>query len=274
MIPERCAHMEDLPINARRAYDDLANDPKYQHFVRIPDRIIQCIDFFGITCDRATVWKRLHAYYLFIGVVDDAIDSGRIDAGRLILDYLSGPAPQFDEASCRSSVRLITEVLKSHISDEVYPLMMNKFRELYEEVVSERDATAIDSYIGHRRSVGSLTAELSYLLVRPALNGDHEVLLHFMKQVGAIGCLIDSLIDLSADQRLGLLGFKPGVMDYTKLIICILRDGLRVSLKHLGLSALFLQAIGDNLRDRFVRPQNSRALYAVADRKDKAASVA
>jgi hypothetical protein len=86
--------------------------------------------------------------------------------------------------------------------------------------------------------------------------------------------LIDSLIDLSADQRLGLLGFKPGVMAYTKLIICILRDGLRVSLKHLGLSALFLQAIGDNLRDRFVRPQNSRAFYAVADRKDKAASVA
>jgi hypothetical protein len=266
--------MTIIPSDVTRAYQKLANDPKFQHFVRIPDRIIQCIDYFGIECDRATARKRLHAYYLFIGVVDDAIDSGRIDAGQLVLHHLSKPASQFDSVSSCSSVRLITAVLKSHMSSEVYPLMMDKLRQLYHEVVSEREATSIDSYISHRRSVGSLTAELSCVLIRPALNGEHESLLHFMKQVGAIGCLIDSLIDLSADRRHGLLGFKPSVMDYSKLIICILRDGLRVSLKHLGLSALFVQAIGDNLRDRLGRPQSPVALYAAAERKDEAASVA
>src|SRR6266852_3890904 len=219
--------MESLPGDVRRAYQKLAEVPKYQHFIRIPDRIIQCIDYFGVACDQASARTRLRAYYLFIGVVDDAIDSGRIDAGRLILDNLSTPAPVFDEAARSSSVRLITEVLKCNISEDAY-LMMNTLRTLYREVMGERGATSIDSYIEHRTFVGSLTAELSYLLIRPCLSDNSEKLCEFMKQVGAIGCLVDSLIDLGADRRLGLLGFKPGPMDYTKLIARILRDGLRV----------------------------------------------
>ena len=266
--------MEKLPSGVRRAYRDLANLPKYQHFVRIPDRIIQCLDYFGIACDRTTAGKRLHAYYLFIGVVDDAIDSGRIDAGRLILDSLRTRAPVFGEAARHSSARLITEILKFQISDGTYPMMLDKLQDLYGEVVSERSATSIDSYIRYRRSVGALTAELSYLLIRPDLNDDSEKLCDFMKQVGAIGCLVDSLIDLSADRRLGLLGFKPGLMEYTKLIICILRDGLRASLKHLGLSGLFLRAIVDNVRDRFRADRNVLHGSFVSDRKDEAASVA
>jgi hypothetical protein len=266
--------MENLPNNVRQAYQDLADLPKYQHFVRIPDRIIQCIDHFGVTCDRPAVRTSLRAYYLFIGVVDDAIDSGKIDAGRLILDYLNARAPVFDEAARRSSVRLITEILKCHINDQIYSLTMAKLRELYSQVVSERSATSIESYIEHRKSVGSLTAELSFLLIQPNISGDPQTLLQFMKEVGAIGCLVDSLIDLSNDRRLGLLGFTPRTMDYVKLALCSLRAGLRVSLRHPGLSGLFLQAIADNIGDRFraVRdyPQHSFG----TDRKDEAASVA
>src|SRR5260370_11735467 len=266
--------MESLPGDVRRAYQKLAEVPKYQHFIRIPDRIIQCIDYFGVACDQASARTRLRAYYLFIGVVDDAIDSGRIDAGRLILDNLSTPAPVFGEAARNSNVRLITEVLKCNISEDAYPLMMNKLTTLYREVVGERGATSIDSYIEHRKFVGSLTAELSYLLFRPCLSDNSEKLCEFMKQVAAIGCLVDSLIDLSADRRLGLLGFKPGPMAYTKLIALILRDGLRVSHKHLGLCGLFLLAIVDTLRDHFRADHNVRQHSFVSERKDASAGVA
>jgi hypothetical protein len=266
--------MESLPGDVRRAYRNLAGDPKYQHFIRIPDRIIQCIDYFGIPCDQALARTRLQAYYLFIGVVDDAIDSGRIEAGRLILDNLSTPAPLFGEAARSSNVSLITEVLKCNISEDAYPSMMNKLSTLYREVADERGATSIDSYIEHRKFVGSLTAELSHVLIQPDLIGEQEALLQFMKQVGAIGCLVDSLIDLSADRRLGLLGFKPGPMDYTKLIARILRDGLRVSLKHLGLSGLFLLAIVDNVRDRFRADHNLLQHSFVSERKGASGGVA
>ena len=266
--------MNHLPPNVRRAYHNLAELPKYQHFVRIPDRIIQCIDYFGIACDRATARKRLHAYYLFIGVVDDAIDSGRIDTGKLILEYLRTPAPRFDEEARRSSARLITEILKFHISDEIYALMMDKLRELYQEVVSERRATSIDSYIGHRKSVGALTAELSYLLIRPGLSNDNEKLCEFLKQVGAIGCLIDSLIDLNKDRRLGLLAFHPGMMDYAKLIASILRNGLRVSVKHPRLYGLFCRAVVDNMRDPFRAERIFPRPSFASDRKGAAAGVA
>jgi hypothetical protein len=266
--------MDYLPGSVGRAYQAIADDPKYKHFVRIPDRILQCIDYFGIACDRVATRTRLHAYYLFIGVVDDAIDSGRVDTGTMILEYLSTPAPLLDEEVRRSSVRLLTEILKSHVNDETYPLMMSLLRQLYREVVGERAATSIGSYLEHRQSVGSLTAELSYVLIRPTLIGEHEPLCRFMQQVGAIGCLVDSLIDLSADRRLGLLGFKPGIMDYPKLFICILRDGLRMALRHPGLSRSFLAAIVDNLHDRFRAARTSPQHSFVSERKDEAASVA
>jgi hypothetical protein len=263
-----------LPADARCAYEAVARDPKYQHFVHIPDRILQCLDYFGVACDREVARTRLHAYYLFIGVVDDAIDSGMMDSGGFILERLSKPSPRFDEETNRSSVKLVTEVLKCVVDNETHPLMMTRLRELYAEVVNERTATSIESYLNHRKSVGTLTAELSYLLIRPSLSGGHEPLCRFMKQVGAIGCLVDSLIDLSADRRLGLLGFKPGVRDYVQLITCILRDGLRVSLKHPDLFKLFLQAIVDNVHDRFRGERNFPHHSFVPDRKDEVARVA
>ncbi len=265
--------MENLPTDVRRAYQKLADDPKYQHFVRIPDRIVHCIDYFGIACDRGIVRERLHAYYLFIGVVDDAIDSGRINTGKLILEQLSTPVPEFDERAGHSSVRLITDVLKDHISDKSYPLMIPKLRKLYREVVGERVATSIDSYVGRRKSVGSLTAELSYLLIRNDLGGESEHLCDFMKQVGAIGCLIDSLIDLNRDRRLGLLAFRPGMMDHAKLVVAILRNGVRVSIRHPRLYRLFFDAVVDNMRDPFRAERTVQQRSFVADRKDEAASV-
>ena len=265
--------MDYLPSKVRRAYQDLANDPRYRHFVRIPDRIIQCIDYFGIACDRASARKRLRAYYLFIGVVDEDIDSGRIGAGKFVLEYLSRPAPEFDDETSRSSVRLITEILKAQISDSTYPMMMDKLRELYSEVVSERGANSVDSYIVHRKSVGALTAELSYLLIRPDMRDDNEKLRDFMKQVGAVGCLIDSVIDLNKDRRLGLLGFHPGMMDYVALMVAILRNGLRISLRHPRLFGLFFRAVVDNLHDPF-RAERTQPPAFAPDRKDEAASVA
>jgi len=255
-----------------REYHHLAADPKYQHFVHIPDRILQCIDYFGITCERAVTRERLHAYYLFIGVVDDSIDSGQMGTGSLILDYLNTAVP-FDESVRQSKVKLVTEMLKRQTDDETRPLILNQLRQLNEAVIKERAATSIESYLEQRRAVGALTAEASYVLIRPGLSGEIEPLLRFMRQVGAVGCLIDSLIDLSADRRLGLLGFKPGVRDYGKLLGCILRDGLRVSLTHAGLCRLFVAAIVDNVRDRFRAERSLQPAFA-PDRKVEPASVA
>jgi hypothetical protein len=264
--------MNDLPTDVRLAYRDLANDPKYQHFVRIPDRILQCIDYFEIDCDREITGARLQAYYLFIGVVDDAIDSGRIDTGNLILQHLATPAPRFDQPIA-SRAGLVTEILKFYICDQSYPLMLDKLRELYKEVVSERSATSIGSYIGNRNSIGALTAELSYLLILPGLNRDGERLSRFMQHVGAIGCLIDSLIDLHRDRQLGLLAFTPGLTDYASLIVTMVRDGLNVTLRHPRLFQLFLRAVIDNTRDPFrAQPVFTRRL--ISDMKDKTAGVA
>jgi hypothetical protein len=68
--------------------------------------------------------------------------------------------------------------------------------------------------------------------------------------VGEVGCLLDSVIDLRSDERLGLLGFKPTVADRLHLAARTLLEGCEVSLRHPRLLGLFLEAALDDLRDR------------------------
>ena len=266
--------IENLRPDLQRAYRAIAGDPKYAHFIRIPDRIIRCIDYFGINCERAIAKDRLLAYYLFIGVIDNALDSAQIETGRLVLEYLKIPQPCFEEAGVDSDVRVVTETLKSKISEESYFSIREKLGRLYQRVLRERGAASICELMRFRKAVGALTADVSYQLIRPSLDRQHEGLRRFMKNVGAVGCLIDSLIDLGADRRLGLLRFKPSIADYAALSRHALIEGLRVLFAYPALLGLFLPAIIDNLRDRFGRRQPLAYERPVSDRKEPVARVA
>jgi hypothetical protein len=123
---------------------------------------------------------------------------------------------------------------------------------LYKTVCQERSALSIEAYIEVREVVGRLTADLSYVLISPLLDGDEKTLRAFMQNVGAVGCLVDSVIDLSADQRRGLVSFMPTSRDYLKLTLAALRQGLSIGLRHPRLAGLFAHAILDNVRDRFI----------------------
>ena len=60
---------------------------------------------------------------------------------------------------------------------------------------------------------------------------------------------MDSVIDLRSDARLGLVSFSPTLNDRLNLTNQMLREGLRILLKHPRLLGLFLEAITDNLLD-------------------------
>lgn len=245
-MPETIADARDFDL----AYQAIARDPRYAHFMNIPERIIRCLDHFGITCNRVEVSQRLRAYYLFIGVVDDRIDRGELEIGKGILDRFNDRVPCSADRTVGSRVSLVTEVLKQNIGDDVYPAVVGKLRELYGAVVAERKVETIAAYIEQRKVVGRLTAELSFVLIRSFLEGDRKDFRPFLERVGAVGCLVDSVIDLKADARLGLISFKPTISDFRKLLIATLREGLNVSLKHPPLLGVFLEAVGDNVRDR------------------------
>lgn len=234
-----------------RRYLAIANDRKYEHFVRIPGRITRCLDYFGIDCNRVAVERRLRSYYLFIGVIDNAIDSGQVEAGQIVLKRFDSRSACFDESAELSDVALMTEMLKSEISDENYPEMFGTLSELYEEVVREQTADSMLNYIERRKSVGRLTARASYLLIRPLLIEKNDTACRFMERVGAIGCLVDSVIDLRADRRMGLLNFRPTPINFIYLSLSTLRSGISLSLEHPRLLGSFFQALADNVMDRF-----------------------
>lgn len=250
-----------LQTDIERLHQTISQDARYGHYVRIPERICRCLDYFKVSSDRTAVKERLHSYYLFIGVVDDVIDSSRPEEGREILKQLENRTLFFNEDTKQSRAKVVTEVLKYHITLDIRPLILAKLEDLYQAVVRERQSKTMRYYIEQRKIIGCLTAELSYLLIRPLLKREHKDLCLFLQSVGEVGCLVDSFIDLRADDRRGLLSFRPTLKDYLNLTVQMLREGLTVIQRHPRLLGLFSMAIGDDLFDRLW----ARAAYSISD---------
>jgi len=237
-------------INNKQHLDRIARDPRFSHFTRIPARIIRCLDHFHIQCDRIAAGRILRAYYIFIAVVDSAIDSGESQTADIVFEHLANPIPPNQPEL--SDVALITQHLRLQLDESVSLKFQHQLRWLHETVRQERNAVSIEAYVDVRRAVGQLTADLSYLLISPLFEVEASDLRTFMQQVGSVGCLIDSMIDLRADQRHGLVSFTPTRRAYIKLTLAALREGLSIGVRHPRLVGLFTQAILDNLRDRFI----------------------
>ena len=236
-------------------YEAIANDPKYQHFVRIPRRIVRCLDFFGIQCQKVAVERRLRAYYLFIGVIDNAIDSHDPHVGQSVLRQLESKR-RFDNFTSIREITLATEGLRLEISDEIRPDLIGILSALNRAVEQERTAGSMSEYIQARKRVGRLTARASYVLICPLLSVDASHIRRFMEHVGEVGCLVDSIIDLHADLRSGLLNFRITLMEFTRLLVCTVKNGAKLSIRCPQLWGLFGEAVADNVMDSF-RARNS-----------------
>ena len=237
------------PESRSNRFESIAGDPKFHHFTRIPARIVRCLEHFGIGADRIAVAETLKAYYLFIGVTDHAIDAGEIGAAETVLECLETSGGRIGKDG--SDLLFITENLKNHFADgRARQTVLPKLHELHRAILAERASVSIESYMAQRETVGRLTAEVSYLLIRPLLRDDGSSLCTFMQEVGAVGCLVDSVIDLDIDRRRGLLSFPPKIRDRRKLIQRTVVAGARILSRHPALLSVFLQAIIDNFRDR------------------------
>src|SRR5713101_1427850 len=91
-MPKTIADDLDLDL----AFQAIARDPRYAHFINIPERIIRCLDYFHMASNRIEVRQSLVAYYLFIVVMDYAITSGKLEIGRDVLERFSDRVPCSD----------------------------------------------------------------------------------------------------------------------------------------------------------------------------------
>lgn len=246
-----------------RQYEAIAADRKYTHFSKIPRRIIRCLDHFGVNCDRVVVERRLRAYYLFIGVIDNAIDSGQAQVGQIVLSQFESRQLCFDNSRSISDIALVMERLQSEIPDETYPEVLAALHALNAAVEHERTATSIAEYIEARKCVGRLTAKASFLLIRPLLSIESSHVCRFMERVGEIGCLVDSVIDLNVDRRGGLLNFQNTTRAFLQLLADTVKNGVSLSMEYPQLFGLFLEAVADNVLDRFRNCAQARPRTAV-----------
>jgi len=237
-------------IPVQKLYEAIACDPRYFQFAHIPDRIIRCLELCGVHCERAAVKEILLTYYLFIGVVDDELELAPAEFGEKILQRLETVIPSFDEETKSSRAQFMTEILKRHITSASHSRVLRKFRRLNRVSIKERQVRTMKEYVKQRRLVGRLTAELSYLLIIDHLCGASAKAGELMKDIGAVGCLIDSVVDAGADQRAGLLSFRPTFFGALFLFTQTLLLGAKLPLRHPRLLSLFVEAMRDNFYDR------------------------
>lgn len=248
----------DTQREIERRYEAIARDARYFQFANIPPRILRCLEQNATVRQSKTIQARLLAYYLFIGVADDEIEAGNAEVGDRILARLAHPAPCFDEAVWTSKAEFMTEALKQYINPFVYQQVLNKFGELHQANLAELRAPTMKAYIEQRKLVGSLTAEISHLLICDCVSSEVIDCRRLMRDVGAVGCLVDSMIDARDDTRAGSLSFSPTLLDYLVLTLRTLLDGTKIILKHPRMMRLTLEAIRDNFYDR------RRSLYSAS----------
>lgn len=234
----------------RRLYQAIVNDSRYSHFKRIPKRMVRFLESFHIDFDRVTVHERLLSHYLFIAVVDDAIDSGGEDVAPAVFDFFRDANCRSNGISCASDVAIVTGILKSHVADDNRVAILRSLRRAHREVIHERQATSIGGYIKHRKALGRATAKQSYLLIRSALREPNHKLCRLMEEIGAVGCLVDSMIDIDEDHRSGLLNFDLTATNYATLCLSTAVAGLRVLAERPTLIFLLAEAVLDNIKDR------------------------
>ncbi len=243
--------MRAFPFSQRieqQIHSALSFHPCYRHYVRIPHRICKSLDFFAVKYDRKTVHQILESFYLFIGVVDHAMDTISLSIGLDILHQLKEPC-SFQEMLLKVPHKLATELLKNEIRPEIYNHVLNQFSCVCDAVFNERSSNTVSEYIHHRKRIGHLTAEISYSLIEPFLFQDGAKIRKFFCNVGEVGCLIDSLIDLHADYKRGLIGFRPTLSSYIKLLIHTQLKGVPLLIRYPQLMLIFFEAVVDNLRD-------------------------
>jgi len=252
-----------LRLNVAR--EAIAQNEIYQHFTRIPGRIVRCLDYLGISFDHRLVHDRLLTYYLFIAVIDDALDSGNLSVGINVLELFDNLSDGIDEQL--SPVALMTLLLKNDAGSDNRRRLSEGLHQLYQEVISERSATSINEYIETRKALGCHTAELSYLWIVRLLRGDTCAVLQLMKQVGKVGCLVDSVIDFNVDSQKGLLNFTPSAWDRFRLLSSAMVEGVYALARYPRLITLFMEAVTDNIRDRF-RRRNPDVLAFSTEKED------
>jgi len=140
-----------------RLYQAISRDWRYRHYARIPGRLCRCLDYFKVASNRRAVQERLSSYYLFICVVDDVLDSNKLEAGREILEQLKRRTPFFNEETTPSQAKLVTGVLKCHISLEIHAVgPLNEWlRDDPTKLVAVGDPHAV-ALIGQRRGTGRI----------------------------------------------------------------------------------------------------------------------
>jgi hypothetical protein len=208
------------------------------------------LSFFGVARDKDRLSAALLAYYIFIGVTDEAIDGGERDGGEEILARLASPFVSLSQDIGCSDAEFMAEILKLHFPASSAARIRKKFGALYKINLKERHAGTMRVFAKTRRLLGSVTADISYWLIRDHLSADVPKLRRVMKQAGAVGCLFDSLIDARYDQHAGLIAFHPSMLDWLYLCGQTLVLGIKLGLAHPRLIVLFLDAMIDNVHDR------------------------
>ena len=211
-------------------------------------KISKYIDSFKIEYNKEDVEARVGIFSIWLKVVDDEMEKSDKNVGKDILNRLQDPSPRFDEETKGSPSKFLTEILKKQIKPGIYGAVLTGFYALYTSVVDNDNSTNMDDYISSRRKSGELTANIIYQLIEPDLRGNLNKFKKFLMQLGGVGNLVDSCLDIKKDISNGAFKFIPSALDVAKLYTKTSMEGIKMFIEYPTFSFKFFRSIIKNIK--------------------------
>ncbi len=208
--------------------------------------------------DAESVAQTLRVYYEFIAVVDDAIDSFGLGLSAKIASRVSWTPESPPLENARETYEVVSDRLRAEIPSTSFSNIIAELNLLLEAVIIEDGALTFAKFIDARERVGRLTASVSYHLIEPSLDRSDDTVEEFMSEVGAIGCLVDSLIDFRYDVHRTKVRWHRSIFDWFRLVGLVCSRGRWLLYRYPTLVTVFLGAVLDNFLDRFTSPFATR----------------
>lgn len=230
----------------------LLQDEKYAPYLKIADKVPHFLDYFQMDYDKQGVKTSLSLYFLWLKCIDEELDTGDEHIGEQVKQNLLNSQPNITEEIIASTPLLLSEVLKVQTTPATYHHLLENLHELYDSTLSEKTAPSMSQYIYQRKKSGILTAQGAFIMMEPHLLTHNHKFVSFFQQLGALGNIVDSVVDLRNDIHSQTYSFHVTFLDVVQLYTQTSKDAIKVILQHPRLVKQFSKSAVNVLKNSFL----------------------
>jgi len=231
-IIERTIGNRKFDINALR------RKPEYFSYLRVPKKVCEYLQYFKVNHEAKEIMGRLDIFFLWLKNVDECLDSKNVN-GKVFLDRFQENEINMENDDIYEGI-ILTDILREITLNQNQDVLKG-LGELYGAVLLEKDAENMHNLIEAKEKIGEHCASSTITIISPYME-KNERFNRFFIELGVIGNLADTIVDIKKDYKNGGIKFKLRFSEYIELYDRFLIKGAGMIIKHPLLIKSFLDS--------------------------------